>query len=268
MSRDSSNASMRPVVTIQDAERIAESKGPIPLDDAVRRLRDRKLLRKDLGIDPVRFSRQSLVNAVSRGLAEQNSIRSQDIGLAEWKNLRDEARAAVKALDKLIKRKRFTLAQLIELEFKHDVEPDSKKSIATLKNIGQGAHQRATHLKDAIVSARDAAQIIADRARSMARGVAKRKVKPGEPFRRGFVIEMMKTWLKLTGSKPSSKRSEGNPFASFADAALQSIDPNPDLPSCAGVIRSARKIFLELLEEGAFDDTREDLRQGDIPPPK
>jgi hypothetical protein len=253
---------MRPRCTISAAQKIAASKDRIPLDDAVRKLSKRKLLlRKELensGIDPEQFARHSLVRAVARGLEEQNALVSQGNALAEWKNLTDAARSAVKALGHLIKRSRFTLGDLLVLEVKQaraNVESDSKESSGTtMENIGQSAHENATRLKDAIVSARDAAQTIANQAHSMALGVASRKHDPGEPFRRGFVIEMMKTWLLLTGRLPSKKRSEvGNPFVSFADAGLQSIDQDPDLPSCAGVVGSARRAFLELHEQGAFD---------------
>jgi hypothetical protein len=259
MSRKSSNSSTRPLYTIAAARKIAASKDRIPLDDA--EFGKRKLLRKELensGIDPKQFARHSLVMAVARGLEEENAIVSQDIALAEWKNLTNAALAAVKALGHLIKRSRFKLGDLLVLEIKQaraNVESDTRESIGTtVGNIGQSAHENATRLKDAIVSGRDAAQTIANQAQRMALGVARRKHDPGEPFRRGFVIEMMKTWLLLTGRLASKKRSEvGNPFVSFADAGLQSINRDSDLPSCAGVVGSARKAFLELHKQGAFD---------------
>jgi len=116
MSKNSSNSSVRRLYTISAARKIAASKDRIPLDDAVRKLGKRKLLRvelEDSGINPKQFARHSLVMAVARGLEEEKAIVSQDIALAEWKNLTNAALAAVKALGHLIKRSRFRLGDLL-----------------------------------------------------------------------------------------------------------------------------------------------------------
>jgi hypothetical protein len=133
-----------------------------------------------------------------------------------------------------------------------------------LTAIQREAYGAAKDLHRSVIAAREAAADIADQAKIMADEVAKLKHAPGEPFRRGFTIEMMKTWWLLTERFPSSKRSEvGNPFAAFADAGLQSVSADPDLDSCVGVVRSALVIFRKLHEGGAFDSLLDDLTSAD-----
>lgn len=241
------------------AQRAVASTEALPLDDEVRKLSKRRRgLRDGLVLaDAIRLARSSLVMAVERGLAQQTVAPSQKSALAQWKSLSVAAKKAVTSLDNLTNIPKFTIANLQVLCTKQNVRTAdfSGSSTAALRAVRRGANDAAAELRSSIIAARQAANTIADQANAMAKGVAKRKYARGKPFRRGYTIEMMKIWSLLTGRLPSSKRSEvDNPFVSFADAGLQSIHQT-DLPSCAGVIRSAREEFLELHKQGAFDDT-------------
>ena len=245
------------------AQEKAEGTEPLPLDDEVRKLKERLWFRENLVVDPIRFSRRSLVAAVERGQSEQQAVSSQSNALAGWRTLSDAAKKAEKSLDALTKHSKFKTGELQVLCTKQNLATtDFSKSstAAVLRDVGRKAHSTAIEQRESIIAARQATANIADQAKVMADGVAKLKHAPGEPFRRGFVIEMMKTWWLLTGRSPSSKRSGvGNPFADFADAGLQSINTNPDLPSCAGVVGSALPIFRELQKGGAFDNLLSDI---------
>jgi hypothetical protein len=244
------------------AQRAAKGREPLPLDDQVRKLKNRGRLRTNLIVDPIRFSRRSLIAAVDRGLSEELAASGQGTALAQWRLLSDGAKRATKSLDELTKRSKFKVGDLQVLCFKAGLAATdiSRSSTGALRTVQREAHVAAAEFHRSIIAARGAAAKIADRAKMMADSVAKLKRDPGEPFRRGFAIEMMKTYWLLTERFPSSKRSEvGNPFVAFADAGLQSINPDPNLPSCAGVIRSALVTFLELQKGGAFDSLLEDI---------
>jgi hypothetical protein len=249
------------------AKKAADSIERLPLDDEVRKLKKRGLLREDLVVDAINFSRRSLVAAVERGLSEQHAASSQESGLAQWRALSDAAKKATKSLDDLIKRSKFKIGELqvLSTKQKHAVADFPGSSAAgVLTALRREAHGAAKDLHQSVIAARLAAANIADQAKLMADDIAKLKHDPGEPFRRGFTIEMMKTWWLLTGRSPSSKRSEvGNPFAAFADAGLQSISADPDLPSCVGVVRSALVVFHKLQEGGAFDSLLDDITPAD-----
>lgn len=249
---------------IAAAKKAATGTEALPLDDEVRKLAERGRLRKGLVVDPIRFSRRSLVMAVERGLAQEEVTPSQGDALAQWSSLSDAAKKAVKSLERLTK-----LSKIGNLEVlctkQHLATADfSGSSAAALRGVQRGAHGAAAELRSSIIRARQAAATIADQATAMAKGVAKRKAAPGEPFRRGFAIEMMKTWWLLTDLFPSPKRSEvGNLFVAFADAGLQSISPDPDVPSCAGVVRKAISIFRESQKGGAFESVLSDITDDD-----
>ena len=251
------------------AQETAEGTEPLPLDDEVRKLKERRWFRKNLVVDPIRFSRRSLVAAVERAQAEQQAASGQSNALAEWRILSDKAKKAAKSLDDLTKRSKFKIGELQVLCTKQNLaKADFSKSstAAVLRDARREAHCTAIELHGSIIAARQAAANIGDRSKVMADGVAKLKHDPGEPFRRGFAIEMMKTWWLLTGRSPSSKQSEsGNPYAAFADAGLQSINPNPDLPSCAGVTRSALPIFQEWKDSSLSDNVLDEIT-GDTSP--
>ncbi len=249
------------------ARKAAASTNPLPLDKEVRKLKKRGWLRDDLDVrDAIRFAHRSLVMAVDRGWAEQQAVSSQSDALAQWAYLGDAAKKAAKSLDALTKLSKFKIADLQVLCTKqHLATADfSGSSNAALRAVRRGGHDAAAELRSLIINARQAANTIADQANAMARGVAELKHAPGKPFRRGFVIEMMKTWWLVTGRSPSTKRSNfRNPFVDFADAALWSIDPDSDALSCAGVVRSALPIFRKLQETGAFDSVLGEITNDD-----
>ena len=245
------------------AQEIAKGIEPLQLDREIRNLKKRDWLRDGLDVaDAMRFARRSLVTAVDRGQAEQWAPSSQSDARDQWTSLSDAAKKAVKSLDYLIKRSKFTTKDLQVLCAKQNLvnAPSSESITAALRAM----QSEAPRLHSSIIDARLAAATIANHANAMAKGVAKRKHAPGAAFRRGFTIEMMKTWWLLTGRTPSGKRSDDrNPFADFADAALQSIDPISVVPSCAGVVRSALPIFRKLQKSGAFESVLSDITDDD-----
>jgi hypothetical protein len=241
------------------AQEIAKGTEPLQLDREIRNLKKRGWLRDGLDVaDAIRFARRSLVTAVDRGQAEQQAPSSQRDARDQWTSLSDAAKKAVKSLDSLTKRSKFTIKGLQVLCTKKNlVNSVSSKSITAALRAVQS---EASQLHSSIIDARLAADTIANQANAMAKGVAKRKHAPGAAFRRGFTIEMMKTWWLLFGRSPSQKRSwKKNPFADFADAALQAIYPDSVVPSCAGVVRSALPIFRNLQNSGAFDGVLDEL---------
>jgi hypothetical protein len=243
------------------AQKVADSIEPLPLDDEVRKIKKRGWLRDNLVVDPIRFSRRSLIAAVDRGQTEQQAAPSQSNALAQWRSLSDSAKRAVKSLDHLTRLSKFKTADLQVLCVKRKLAiPGFSGSNTVLRAVQREAHGSAAELHSSIIAARQAAEVISDRAKVMVDGIVKLKRDPGEPFRRGFAIEMMKTWWLLTGRYPSLKRSEvGNPFAAFSDAGLQSISADPNPPSCSGVVRSAFPIFSDLQKGGAFDGLLDDI---------
>jgi hypothetical protein len=248
--------------TISAAQKAAASNEALPLDDEVRKLVNRGWLRNGLVVDPIRFSRDSLVMAVERGRAEQQVASSQGNALAQWRSLSDAAKKAAMSLDSLTRLSKFKIGDLQVLCTKQNLAmADFSESItATLRAVQSEAHSAAAQLHSSIIAARKAAHTIADQANAMAQGLAKLKHDPGAPFRRGFAIEMMKTWWLLTDRFPSPKRSEvGNPFVAFADAGLQSISPDSDSQSCSGVVRSALPLFRELHDRRAFDSVLDEI---------
>jgi hypothetical protein len=249
------------------ANRAVTSTNPLPLDKEIRKLKKRGWLRDDVDVrKAIRFAHRSLVIAVDRGWAEQQAASSQSDALAQWAHLSDTAKKAAKSLDTLTKLSKFKIADLQVLCTKQHLTTGdfSESSTATLRAVQRQARGTAARLHSSIIAARQTADTIADQANAMARGIAEHKHAPGKPFRRGFVIEMMKTWWLVTGRSPSTKRSNfRNPFVDFADAALRSIDPDSDLLSCAGVVRSAFPIFLKLQESGAFDSVLSEITDDD-----
>jgi hypothetical protein len=240
------------------AQKAADGTEPLPLDNQVRTLIKRGWLRADLAVDPIRFSRRSLVSAVERGRAEQQVVSSQSVSLAKWKGLSEAAKVAAKSLDKITKLSNFKVGDLQVLYFKQNAPTIFSESNAAV--LRSEACDAAAQLHSSIIAARRAAHTIALQANEMALGVAKLKHAPGESFRRGVTIEMMKTWWLLTGRAPSSKRSEaGNPFVGFANAGLQSINPDPDVASCSGVTRSALPTFREWQNSGLLDSVLDEI---------
>ena len=248
---------------IAAAQKAAASTDALPLDSEVRKLIARGWLRKGLLVKPIHFSHRSLIMAVERGLAEQNAASSQSTALAQWRSLSDAAGKAVKSFDYLTRRSKFTIGDLQVLCTKQNfATADFSKSItAELRTVQTEAHRTAAQLHSSMIAARQSAHTIADQANAMAQGLAALKHDPGAPFRRGFAIEMMKTWWLLTGRSPSPKRSKiGNPFVAFADAGLQSISPHTTHPpSCLGVVRSALLIFFKWKDSSLADSVLDEI---------
>ena len=104
------------------AQETAKSTEPIPLDDEIRKLKERGWLRKNLVVDPIRFSRGSLVAAVERGQSEQQAASSQSNALAQWRVLSDVAKKAAKSLNNLTKSSKFKIGELQVLCTKQNLE--------------------------------------------------------------------------------------------------------------------------------------------------
>jgi len=228
--------------TLAEARKITATKERLPIDSEIKALRDRNWLRKKLTIDPTHYARAALVEAVARGRAYDAAIKSQAQALDEWKAGAECAKRATKALQRMTKS--FTEGDLWTLA--------AKRSPSLSPAQGR---KEARRIRETLMEAREQAQLIADQTKGMAQGVAKLKTNPGDPFLRGFVLEMMKTWWLLTGRKPSSKRSdEDNPFAEFANAALQSVWPERrDESSCVGVVTAVLPKFRQRHDNDEFE---------------
>jgi hypothetical protein len=116
----------------------------------------------------------------------------------------------------------------------------------------------------ALADALEKIESIARGSKRMSKGIADLKINLGNPFVRGFLLEMMKIWWLLTERIPSSNRSfVNNPFVAFADAALHSVWTDmPDHLSCAGAVRSVLPEFQRLRGEGVFDSVLIELTGG------
>jgi hypothetical protein len=130
--------------------------------------------------------------------------------------------------------------------------------------VSEKNRSEARGLVAGLADALEKIKSIARGSKRMSRGIADLKKNPGNPFVRGFLLEMMKIWWLLTERIPSSKRSfVNNPFVAFADAALQSVWTNmPDHFSCAGAVRSVLPEFQHLRSEGVFDSVLIELTGG------
>lgn len=228
--------------SLQDAKNAATRDEKWRIENEIKSIRERGWLRVNLNNDPTEYVRRKFVSAVERGHQEAQTSQSQEQVLDKWKKKTDIAERATKSLTHLTSF--FSVGDLWTLAAKK----------RRWRSPAEG-RKEAKRFRKSLIEARERTKAIANQSKEMVRGIAKRKTNPGDPFMRGFVLEMMKTWWLLTGRIPSSKRSgEDNPFAKFADAVLLSIWPDaPAGRSCAGVVRSVLPEFKKLRLDGVFD---------------
>ena len=231
--------------------KVARNAASDNIEQEIRSIRKRGWLRPNLIVNPTDYVREALLQAVDRGRQETDLVHSQAGNLAKWKRHTDRALRAAKSLT--ILKTALPIADLWTLAAKEDLFRSASKNMS-----------EARVFDAALADALEKIERIARGSKRFSEGIADHKKNPGNPFVRGFLLEMMKTWWLLTGRIPSTKRSfVNNPFVAFADAVLQSVWATiPDHFSCAGAVRSVLPEFQHLRCKGVFDSVLIELTGG------